>query len=85
MTKKLAEDGAEVRVCHNRILVETSAVLGRRFELDASRALERDVVRAPKVIWVTRDVRQAAVGAQLAAGRRGLGLVDEFGYDLVGG
>lgn len=59
--------------------------MGRRFGLDASRELERDVVPALKVIWATEDVHQAAVGARLAAGRRELSLVDEFGYDLVGG
>jgi len=76
-------DRAEVPVCHNYILVEASAVLGRRFGLDALRVFGRDIVPVLKVIWVTRDIHEAAVGAQLAAGKRGLSLVDCATFEVM--
>jgi predicted nucleic acid-binding protein len=76
-------DRAEVPVCHNYILVEASAVLGRRFGLDALRVFGLDIVPVLKVIWVTRDIHEAAVGAQLAAGRRGLSLVDCASFEVM--
>jgi len=75
--------GPDIPVCHNYILVETSAVLARRFGLEAVRGFERDIVPVLKVIWVTRDIHEAAVGAQLAAGRRGLSLVDCASFEVM--
>jgi predicted nucleic acid-binding protein len=75
--------GTDIPVCHNYILVETSAVLARRFGLKAVREFERDIVPVLKVVWVTRDIHEAAVGAQLAAGRRGLSLVDCASFEIM--
>jgi len=75
--------GPDIPVCHNYILVETSAVLVRRFGLEALREFERDIVPVLKVVWVTPDIHQAAVGAQLAAGRRGLSLVDCASFEVM--
>jgi predicted nucleic acid-binding protein len=76
-------DRADVPISHNYVLVETSAVLARRFGLDAVRVFERDIVPVLKVVWVTRDIHEAAVGAQLAAGRRGLSLVDCASFEIM--
>jgi predicted nucleic acid-binding protein len=76
-------DRAEVPVCHNYILVEASTVLARRFGLEALRVFERDIVPVLKVVWVMRDIHEAAVGAQLAAGRRGLSLVDCASFETM--
>lgn len=76
--------GGEVNlVCHNYILVETSAVLARRIGMEAVRSFERDIVPILKLVWVTRDIHEAAVGAHLAAGRRGLSLVDCASFEIM--
>ncbi len=75
--------GENVVVCHNYVLVETSALLTRRFGMDAVNAFERDVVPALRLLWVTRDVHEAAVAAHLAAGRRTLSLVDCASFELM--
>jgi predicted nucleic acid-binding protein len=70
-------------VCHNYILVETSAVLTRRIGLGAVRVFEQDVVPALRIVWVSREIHEAAVGAHLAAGRRALSLVDCASFEVM--
>jgi len=70
-------------VCHNYILVETSAVVLRRFGLGALKLLERDVVPVLQILWVNREIHEAAVGAQLLAARRGLSLVDCVSFEIM--
>ena len=84
--KRIWEDvlkGENTLVCHNYILVETSAVLTRRIGMDAAGAFERDVVPALRIVWVTGDVHEAAVGAHLAANRRSLSLVDCASFEIM--
>ncbi|MCK7482668.1 MAG: PIN domain-containing protein [Candidatus Moduliflexus flocculans] len=75
--------GDNALVCHNYVLVETSAVLTRRIGLDAVRAFVHDVAPVLRVLWVTRDIHEAAVAAHLAAGRRALSLVDCASFELM--
>ena len=70
-------------VCHNYILVETSAVLARRIGMDAVRVFERDVVPVLRLVWISREVHEAAIGAHLAAGRRALSLVDCASFEVM--
>jgi uncharacterized protein len=70
-------------VCHNYILVETSAVLARRIGMDAVRVFERDVVPILRLVWIPREIHEAAVGAHLAAGRRALSLVDCASFEVM--
>ena len=70
-------------VCHNYILVETSAVMLRRFGLGARKLFERDVVPVLQILWVEREIHEAAVGAQLLAERRGLSLVDCVSFEIM--
>ncbi len=84
--KRIWEDmlkGDNTLVCHNYVLVETSAVLTRRIGMEAVRVFERDVVPVLRIVWVTRDVHEAAVGAHLAAGRRALSLVDCASFEVM--
>ncbi|HPW17504.1 MAG TPA: PIN domain-containing protein [Candidatus Aminicenantes bacterium] len=76
-------DRGEFPVCHNYILVETAAVLMRRFGPGAVHEFEKDIVPVLKVVWVTRDIHAAAVAALLAAGRRGLSLVDCASFEVM--
>jgi predicted nucleic acid-binding protein len=75
--------GTDTLVCHNYVLVETSAVLGRKIGMEAISTFERDVVPVLRLVWVSRDIHEAAVGAQLAAGRRGLSLVDCASFEIM--
>ena len=70
-------------VTHNYVLVETSALVLRRLGLEALRVFETDIVPILHIIWVTPDVHEAAVGAQLLAARRALSLVDCVSFEVM--
>ena len=70
-------------VCHNYILVETSAVLLRRLGMEAVRVFERDIVPVLRLVWVTREVHEAAASAHLLAARRTLSLVDCVSFEIM--
>jgi predicted nucleic acid-binding protein len=70
-------------VCHNYILVETSALVLRRLGMDAVYIFEQDIIPILRIFWVSRDVHQAAVSAQLIADRRSLNLVDCVSFDVM--
>jgi predicted nucleic acid-binding protein len=70
-------------VSHNYILVETSAVVLRKLGLEAVRVFERDVVPVLRLVWVTRELLEAAAGAHLVAGRRTLSLVDCVSFEVM--
>jgi uncharacterized protein len=70
-------------ISHNYILVETSAVALRKLGLEAIRVLERDVVPVLRLVWVTRELHEAAAGAHLVAGRRTLSLVDCVSFEVM--
>ncbi len=69
-------DEEERLLCNNYVVVETTALLQRRFGLEAVRALEGNVLRAMAVIWLDETAHQQAVTALLSANRRQLSLVD---------
>jgi len=75
--------GDDNLICHNYILVETSAVLTRRIGMEAVRVFERDIVPILRLVWVTREIHEAAVGAHLAAGRHALSLVDCASFEVM--
>lgn len=75
--------GDDILISHNYILVETTAVLTRRIGMEAVRVFEQDVVPVLRIVWVSRDVHEAAVGAHLAAGRRALSLVDCASFEVM--
>lgn len=70
-------------ISHNYILVETSAVALRKLGLEAIRVLEHDVVPVLRLVWVTRELHEAAAGAHLVAGRRTLSLVDCVSFEVM--
>lgn len=76
-------EAGRLLVCHNYILVETSAVLARRMGMEAACLFARDVVPALRIVWITRDIHEAAVGAQIAAGRCALSLVDCASFEIM--
>jgi predicted nucleic acid-binding protein len=78
-----AIEAGHTPVCHNYILVETSAVLARRIGMDAVRVFERDIVPVLRLVWISKEVHEAAVGAHLAAGRQALSLVDCASFEVL--
>ncbi len=70
-------------VTTNYVLVETVALAQSRLGLDATRALQQDVVPVLRVIWVTAEVHQAAMTALVTAGRRRLSLVDCVSFEVM--
>lgn len=75
--------GGDVLLCHNYILIETSALLLRRFGMRAVRVFEQDIFPILRIIWVTENVHTAAVSTQLMAGSRTLSLVDCVSFEVM--
>ncbi|OGD23311.1 MAG: hypothetical protein A2Y70_02075 [Candidatus Aminicenantes bacterium RBG_13_64_14] len=70
-------------VCHNYILVETSAVILRRLGVEAVRVFEHDIVPVLRLVWVTSEVHESAASAHLLASRRTLSLVDCASFEIM--
>jgi predicted nucleic acid-binding protein len=75
--------GGDVLLCHNYILVETSALVLRRLGMEAIRVFEQDIMPILRIIWLTKEVHSAAVGAHLVADRRTLSLVDCVSFEIM--
>ncbi|UCE40573.1 MAG: PIN domain-containing protein [Candidatus Aminicenantes bacterium] len=73
----------DMLLCHNYILVETSALVSRRLGMEAVYIFEQDIVPILRIFWVCREVHQAAISAQLMADRRSLSLVDCVSFDVM--
>ena len=76
-------EGDSTLVTSNYILVETLALLQSRLGLEAVRGFQEDVVPILKVEFVTPDMHRAGTAALLAAGRRGLSLVDCVSFEVM--
>lgn len=76
-------EGDEVLVTSNYVLLETSALVGRRMGLPALRELQTNFVPALGVTWVDAALHQQAVAALLTAGRRDLSLVDCVSFEIM--
>jgi len=70
-------------LCHNYILIETSALISRRFGMEAVRVFEQDIFPILHTIWVTKEVHSAAVSAHLMAGKRTLSLADCVSFEVM--
>ncbi len=77
----LASD--EALVTSNYVLVETFALVQHRIGVEAVRELIRDVVPVLTIRWVGEAQHNAATAAVLAAGRRGLSLVDCTSFEVM--
>lgn len=73
----------DILLCHNYILVETSALVLRRLGMEAVRVFEEDIAPILRIMWVTREVHSAAVSAHLMADRRMLSLVDCASFEIM--
>lgn len=75
--------GEDVLLCHNYILVETSALVLRRLRIEAIRVFEQDIIPILRIIWITKEVHSTAVSAHLVADRRTLSLVDCVSFEVM--
>lgn len=67
----------------NYVLLEASALLGRRLGLEAVRAMRATIEPLMGVIWVDGTVHEAAMDTLLSAGQRDLSLVDCVSFTLM--
>ena len=70
-------------LCHNYILIEMSALISRRFGMEAVRVFEHDIYPVLRVIWITQGIHEAAVSTHLMADRRTLSLVDCVSFEVM--
>jgi predicted nucleic acid-binding protein len=70
-------------ITHNYVLLETEAVAGRRLGAGVARRLLEDLVPALEVVWVDRELHEAAVTAHLRSPRRRSSLVDQVSFELM--
>lgn len=80
--KRIIGEG-DVLLCHNYILVETSALILRRFGMEAIRVFEQDIFPILRISWITESVHSAAVSAHLMADRCSLSLVDCVSFEVM--
>jgi predicted nucleic acid-binding protein len=68
---------------HNYVVVESAALVRRRFGPAAVRRLLIDVLPPIEIAWVDESIHRAAVGAFLAAGAARPSLVDYTSFELM--
>jgi len=77
----LAQDA--VLVTTNYVLIETYALVQRRFGMEAVRILSQDFVPLLDIDWLNEEIHNASVAALLTAGRRQLSLVDCTSFEAM--
>ncbi len=70
-------------VTHYGVVVEASALVQRRFGMDAVKELHHGLLGALTVEWVDEELHSHAVTAMLASGHRGVSLVDWTSFELM--
>ena len=75
--------GGEALVTNNYVMLETLALLQHRIGIAAVRALHEDVAPVLRIEWVSEEQHHSGVAAVLAAGRRGLSLVDCVSFQTM--
>jgi predicted nucleic acid-binding protein len=81
---RIAEILGERRaITHNYVLIETEALARRRLGAGVARRLLEDVVPVLEVVWVDRELHEAAATAHLRSPRRRSSLVDQVSFELM--
>ena len=70
-------------VTHNYVVLETTALLQRRFGLAAVRLLSERLLPALTVVWIDADRHERAMTSLLTRRRRSVSLVDWASFDLM--
>ena len=80
--EQLIRDNA-VLICTNYVLLETLALIQRRFGLALVKTFQDNVVPLLNVEWVDESLHQAGVAALLTVNRRHLSLVDCISFETA--
>jgi predicted nucleic acid-binding protein len=70
-------------ITHNYVLIETEALARLRLGAGVARRLLEDVVPVLEVVWVDRELHEAAATAHLRSPRRRSSLVDQVSFELM--
>ncbi len=70
-------------ITHNYVVLETTALVQRRFGLAAVRLLSERLLSALTVVWIDADRHERAMTSLLSRRRRGVSLVDWASFDLM--
>jgi predicted nucleic acid-binding protein len=70
-------------VSNNYVLLETCALVQRRYGLQVLRTFQEQAVPLLQVDWLGPEQHEAAMAAVLAANRRGLSLVDCASFETM--
>jgi predicted nucleic acid-binding protein len=70
-------------VTHNYVILETTALLQRRFGLAAVRLFSERLVPVLEVAWIDAERHDRAVGMLLSRRRRSVSLVDWASFNLM--
>jgi uncharacterized protein len=73
----------ETLVSTNYVLVETCALVQKRFGKKAVKLFQEDIVPVLWIEWIDRAVHHAAMGVMLAAEREKLSLVDCVSFETM--
>lgn len=65
------------------VLVEATALLGRRLGIEAVRTLDSRFAPLLSVVWVNEALHRRAMAALLVAGKRNLSLVDCVSFEVM--
>jgi predicted nucleic acid-binding protein len=70
-------------ICTNYVLVETLALIQRRFGMRLVHALQENAVPLLHIEWIGEPLHQAGVAVLLTANRRQLSLVDCISFETM--
>lgn len=76
-------DDKTILICTNYVLLETLALIQRRFGMTLVKTFEEDIVPVLHIEWVDESLHQAGVAALLMANRRRLSLVDCISFAIA--
>lgn len=73
----------ETIVAHNYVVIESIALLQRRFGVDAVRRLVSMIAPVLSVVWIDTELHDRGLTALLASGRRAVSLVDHLSFVVM--
>ncbi len=70
-------------VTHGSVVVEVVALAQRRLGMQAAKVVLDDLIPLFSTVWVDQDLHDRAAAAMLAAGLRGVSLVDWTSFEVM--
>lgn len=79
----LADQRDEELVTHNYVILESTALVGRRLGRPAVRSLLELIVPVLRVVWIDEETHQSAVTALLSEPSSPVSLVDRVSFEVM--